>query len=428
MNQSLTRRAFMQRSLAATARLAAWSSVHVAPTAESPARKLVVGVMGLGRGYDHVRALLQIPEVEIAYLCDVDQNRLARSVKAVEAAQTKAPKSVKDVRMILDDQAVDALFIAAPNFWHAPATILACAAGKHVYVEKPGSHNAREAELIVAAARKYRRVVQLGTQRRSWSAVIEAIAKLRDGMIGRVRAARCWYSNSRGSIGRGKPAPVPPWLDYTLWQGPVPERPYVDNLVHYNWHWRWHWGGGELANNGVHALDIALWGLGVGHPRRVTFHGGRYHFDDDQETPDTGAAVFDFGSVAVIWDQSSCHPRPHERLPFVAFYGDGGTLAYDGGGSYKVFDLKGKEIAQGTGPGGDKGHIENFLDCIRSGQRPNAEIEEGQKAALLCHLGNIAYRTGHTLNIDPATGKILDDPQAMALWGREYRPGWEPKV
>lgn len=428
MNRSVTRRVFLQRAVATTAGLAALGTVRVAPTAESPARKLVVAVMGLGRGYDHVRALLQIPEVQIAYLCDVDQNRLARAVKAVETAQGRLPKAVKDVRQILEDPAVDALFIAAPNFWHAPATILACAAGKHVYVEKPGSHNAQEAEWIVAAARKYRRVVQLGTQRRSWPAVIEAMARLREGIIGRLHSARTWYTNNRGSIGRGKPAPVPPWLDYTLWQGPVPDRPYVDNLVHYNWHWRWHWGGGELANNGVHALDIARWGLGVGHPQRVTFQGGRYHFDDDQETPDTGAAVFDFGAVGIIWDQSSCHPRPQERVPFVAFYGEGGTLTYDGGGSYKVYDLKGKEIAQGTGPAGDKGHIENFLDCIRSGQRPNADIEEGQKAALLCHLGNIAYRTGHTLKVDPATGKIVGDPEATALWRREYRPGWEPKV
>jgi predicted dehydrogenase len=334
---------------------------------------------------------------------------------------------VKDIRTVLDDKAVDALFIAAPNFWHAPATILACAAGKHVYVEKPGSHNAQEGEWMVAAARKHKRIVQMGTQRRSWPAVVEAIEKLRAGVIGKVVSARTWYNANRGSIGRGKPVPVPAHLDYTLWQGPVPERPYVDNLVHYNWHWRWHWGGGELANNGVHGFDIARWGLAVEHPRRVTFNGGRYHFNDDQETPDTGVAVFDYGQAAIVWDNSSCHPRANENLPFVAFYGMGGSLTYGGGGDYRILDVKGKEIGRGSGPGGDKSHIENFLDCIRSGSRPNAEIEEGQKATLLCHLGNIAYRTGHTLNTDPKTGKIIGDSEAQALWRREYRPGWEPK-
>jgi predicted dehydrogenase len=279
----------------------------------------------------------------------------------------------------------------------------------------------------VAAARKYRRVVQMGNQRRSWPGVREAIAKLHSGVIGKVRSARCCYVNSRGSIGRGKPAPVPEGLDYSLWQGPVPERPYVDNLIPYNWHWRWHWGGGEMANNGIHSLDVARWGLQVEKPRRLTYNGGRYHFEDDQETPDTGAAVFDFGSSTIIFDHSSCNPRKNEPVPFVTFFGDSGVLVQDAGG-YKVFDNKGKETDRGAGPAGDVGHIQNFLDCIRSGSRPNSEIEEGQKSTLLCHLANIAYRTGRTINVDPATGKIAGDADAMRLWGREYRPGWEPKV
>lgn len=428
MNHLVTRRSFLQQSSIATASLAAFSAAHGFAAAASPANKLVVAVMGLSRGQAHVEALLQIPNVEIAWLCEVDEQRLARSLKAVQAKQARAPKTAKDIRTVLEDKSLDALFVAAPNFWHAPATILACAAGKHVYVEKPASHNAREAEWIVAAARKHNRVVQMGNQRRSWPAVIEAIEKLRAGVIGKLFSARTWYSNTRGSIGRGKPVPVPAHLDYTLWQGPAPERPYVDNLVHYNWHWRWHWGGGELANNGVHGFDIARWGLGVDVPRRVTFNGGRYHFDDDQETPDTGAAVFDYGSSAIMWDNSSCHPRTNEKSPFVAFYGQGGVLTYGGGGDYQIFDLKGKEIGRGSGPGGEKGHIENFLDCVRSGRRPNADIEEGQKASMLCHLGNIAYRSGHTLQVDPKTGKIVNDAEAQALWGREYRPGWEPKV
>ena len=393
----------------------------------SPGDKIVVGVMGLSRGMDHVRALLSIPNAEIAYVCDVDQQRVDKAAAAVKDNQNRAPKGVQDFHRMLDDHDVDAIFIATPNHWHAPATILACAAGKHVYVEKPGSHNPREGELMVAAARKYKRTVQMGNQRRSFPALIEAVEKMRSGAIGKVLYARTIYGNARGSIGHGKPVPVPPNLDYSMWQGPAPERPYVDNLLHYNWHWRWHYGGGELTNNGIHALDVARWGLGVDYPTRVTFNGGRYHFKDDQETPDTGAAVFDFGGSGIAWDCSSCIPRTNEKLPFIAFYGEGGTLANEKNG-YAIYDLKGKEIERKDGPGGDKIHIQNFLDCIRSGKRPNSEIEEGQKSTLLCHLGNIAYRTGHTIHIDQRTGKIIDDRDAQKLWSREYRKGWEPKV
>jgi predicted dehydrogenase len=422
----LDRRRFLQQTTLAAAGV--WATTQFpAVAAESPSRKLIAGVMGLSRGAAHIEALLALPNVEVAYVCDVDDPRLAAGAKLAAGKQPKPPQTVKDFRRILDDRSVDLLTIAAPNHWHAPATILACAAGKHVYVEKPGSHNAREAELMVEAARKHQRVVQLGTQRRSWPGVREMVEKLRAGAIGRVLYARCYYTSARGSIGRGKPVPVPAGLDYALWQGPAPERPYVDNLVHYNWHWRWHWGGGELANNGVHALDLVRWGLGASYPRRVTFNGGRYHFDDDQETPDTGAAVFDFGGQGVLWDNSSCLTRAHEKLPFVAFYGEGGVITQDGPG-YTVYDLKGKETARGSGAGGDVVHFANFLSAIRDGTRLNADIADGQKSTLLCHLGNIAYRTGHTLHTDPNTGRILNDRQAAKLWSREYRKGWEPKV
>jgi predicted dehydrogenase len=426
MNTSISRRKFFHQTTLAGAGALVVGSAH-SRAALSPGDKIVAGVMGLGRGMGHIQALLGIPNAEIAYVCDVDQERVDQAAKVVGNKQNRAPKGIKDFRRMLDAHDVDAIFIATPNHWHAPATILACAAGKHVYVEKPGSHNAREGDLMVAAARKHKRVVQMGNQRRSYPALIEAVEKMRAGVIGRLLYARTSYNNARGSIGRGKAAPVPANLDYDMWQGPAPERPYVDNLVHYNWHWRWHWGGGELANNGIHALDVARWGLGVDYPQRVTLNGGRYHFDDDQETPDTGTAVFDFGRSGIGWECSSCIPRTHEKVPFVAFYGEGGILA-NGGNGYIIYDLKGKEVEKGTGPGGDKEHIQNFLDCIRSGKRPNSEIEEGQKSTLLCHLGNIAYRTGHTLHLDQRTGKILDDRDAQKLWGREYRKGWEPKV
>jgi predicted dehydrogenase len=329
---------------------------------------------------------------------------------------------------MLDDASVDALVIAAPEHWQAPATILACDAGKHVYVEKPGSHNPREGELMVAAARKNGRVVQMGNQRRSMPGVIEAVERVRRGDIGRALWARGWYNNARPSIGRGQPAPVPAELDWTLWQGPAPERPYRDNIVHYNWHWFWHWGTGELGNNGIHSLDICRWGLGVDYPLRVTAGGGKYHYDDDQETPDTHAVTYDFGDRGITWEGRNWHRRGFEGSTFgITFYGDRGSLVIDGA-SYRVYDGQNNEIAQGSGPRSDALHLQNFLGGIRTGARLNSDIGEGQKSTLLCHLGNIAYRTGHTLHLDPDTHQIAGDPEASALWGREYRPGWEPKI
>ncbi|MCB1124562.1 MAG: gfo/Idh/MocA family oxidoreductase, partial [Verrucomicrobiae bacterium] len=247
------------------------------------------------------------------------------------------------------------------------------------------------------------------------------------GIIGKVLYARTWYGNSRESIGKGKPAKVPDYLDYDLWQGPAPERPYKDNLVHYNWHWHWHWGGGELANNGVHALDIARWGLQVNYPSRVTYIGSRYNFDDDQETPDTGVAQFHCGDVGASWDGSSCQRRKEEDLAFCSFYGEGGTMAFDTAG-YKVYDTQGRLVDEREGTPGDVPHFQNFCDAIRDGAKLNQEIEEGQKSTLWCHLGNMAYRTRSVVEADPKTGRVLSNPAAQKYWAREYRKGWEPKV
>src|SRR6185503_8118428 len=399
MNAQQNRRDFVKRSTVFSFGLAAAPLVSRVRAADSPGEKLRVGVMGLGRGMGHVKALQGLANVEVAYLADIDDARLAIGQKAF-ADKEKSPKGVKDFRRILDDKNVDAIFIAAPNFWHTPAAVLACSAGKHVYVEKPGSHNARESEMIVAAARKHKRVVMMGNQRRSSPAIQEAVQKLHEGVLGKVLYARCWYDNARASIGRGKQVPVPANLDYSVWQGPAPERPYVDNVVHYNWHWRWHWGGGELANNGIHYLDVARWGLGVELPTRITCNGGRYHYDDDQETPDTTIATFHFGDKGIMWDGSSCNPRKIEKHPAVTWYGEKGMMTQEGNG-YKIFDDAGKQIGEGNGPGGDTVHMGNFLDAVRGKAKPNSEIEVGQTSTMLCHLGNIAYRTGHTINFDP---------------------------
>jgi predicted dehydrogenase len=325
---------------------------------------------------------------------------------------------------------VDVVSVATPNHWHAPATILACSAGKHVYVEKPGSHNPREGELMVAAARKNKRVVQMGNQRRSVPWMIELMDKLKSGEIGEVKFARSWYNNGRQSIGQGKIVHPPKELDYSLWQGPAPERPYKDNLVHYQWHWRWHWGGGELANNGVHSLDLMRWGLGVDYPKSVVCGGGKWVMpaDDDQETPDTYIVTYDFGGKGGTWEGHSCHPRGFENSGFgVNFYGTKGHLVI-AGDAYKFYDLNGKQLSEYNGKRSDVDHFRNFFECIRNDKKPNAEIEDGQRSTLLCHLGNIAWRTGQTVHFDPRTKKITDDKKAKALWSREYRRGWEPKV
>ncbi len=382
---------------------------------------------------NHIAAYLTLPNAEIAYICDVDSRAVAKGIAAVAKKQGRKPKGVTDLRRLLEVPDLDAVSIATPDHWHTPATILACAADKHVYVEKPGSHNGQESEMIVTAARKYKRVVQMGNQRRSWPWVIEAMATLHRGELGKLFFARAWYTNHRGSIGHGKPVPVPEWLDYSLWQGPAPEQRYRDNILHYNWHWFWNWGTGELGNNGVHALDLARWGLGVGLPKRIACGGNRYHFQDDWETPDVYVASFDFGTHGIIWEGQSCDPHGFEGAGFgVNFYGERGTMAI-AGNSARIYDLKNKLVREIKSEqhdlfGYDSLHFNNFLAGIREGAPLKAEIEEGQKSTLLCHLGNIAWRSGRTLNFDPQARSLIADEKASALWKRAYRLGWEPEV
>jgi predicted dehydrogenase len=396
---------------------------------ESPNETVVAAVVGLGRGLGLIQVAARVPNLEVGFISDVDERRIATARGTIADEKLgREPAAEKDFRDLLDKPDIDAVFIATCNHWHTPATVLACAAGKHVYVEKPGSHNPREGELIVAAAKRYDRRVQMGNQRRSWPSIREAIERLRGGAIGRVLYARCWYSNSRDSIGRGQPADPPGHLDYALWQGPAPRLPFKDNLIHYNWHWHWHWGNGELGNNGIHALDIARWGLGVEYPTMVSYVGGRYHHPDDQETPDTGTAVFHFGERGATWEGSSCHPRRPENLSFVTFYGESGSLAITDPG-YVIYDLAGKEVERPEPRRDDALHVGNFVEAIRDHKVTlNSEIGDAQKSTLLCHLGNISYRTGRTLRFDPVEKKIADDKEAQAFWEREYEPGFEPEV
>jgi predicted dehydrogenase len=421
----LSRRRFVQSSALALGAYAGFASAQEPKSANDT---IVVGVMGLGRGASLAESFASQKGAEVAYLCDVDSRKLEALPEKIGKKQKKAPKTVDDMRRMLDDKSLDVLVVAAPDHWHAPATILGCAAGKHVYVEKPCSHNPREGELAVEAARKYDRVVQMGTQRRSWIGIREGIEKLHKGEIGRVLFSRGWYNNRRPSIGKGKVAPVPAWLNYALWQGPAPEKEFHDNYLHYNWHWFWHWGTGELGNNGVHALDICRWGLNVDYPTRVTSGGGKYRHDDDQETPDTHTVTYDFDGKSIEWQGLSWSPRGFEGEMFgMTFHGENGTMVFLGNG-WTIYDNMNKEVNKGTGESSDAIHQLDFLTAIREHRRPHADIEEGHKTTLLCHLGNIAWRTGRTLNCDPKNGHIKNDDDAMKLWSREYRKGWEPKV
>ena len=394
-----------------------------------------------GRGEAMAPIFAKQVNTEVNFICDVDEKARQKGIAAVVKAGKDAPKGENDFRKTILNKEVDAVYIATPDHWHAPAAIICCAAGKHVYVEKPLSHNPREGELAIAAARKYDRVVQMGSQRRSWNLLTEGIDALHSGVIGKVHLAKCWYTNSRKSIGIGKLAPVPAGLDYDLWQGPAPRMAYKDNLIHYNWHWFWHWGTGEALNNGTHEVDVARWGLGIDYPLSVNSSGGRYYFKDDWETPDTQLITFNCPEATLLWEGRSCSGFKVQGADRgVLFHGDKGIML-TGHNGYTIFDEKGvitKEVKSNAvidgrntaspNEGLDAVHIDNFLQSIRLSKRPNADVETGYKSTLWVQLGNIAQRMGRTLNIDQSNGHIKDDAKAMQLWGRSYEKGWEPKV
>ena len=405
--------------------------------------KVMVAVMGVNsRGLALSTYYAKQPDCEVVYICDVDSRAIEKCINTVEPLQNKRPKGLPDFRKALEDKQIDALVIAAPDHWHAPAAILASKAGKNVYLEKPCSHNPYEGELLTKVQEKYKNVIQMGSQRRSFPNVITAIEELKNGAIGRPYFAKGWYSDSRGTIGHGKPAEVPSWLNYDLWQGPAPRKPFIDNLVHYNWHWRWHWGTGEALNNGTHTIDLMRWGLGADFPIKVASTGGRYRFEDDWETPDTQVISIDFPNrTTMAWEGRSCNPQWEEGIYVgVMFYGDTGSLGiFDN--AYKIFDMKNKVIkevkaemqtneANHTSPSAnlDPIHIQNFINAIKKGEKLLSEIHEGHKSTLLCQLGNIALLSGKTLNIDPKNGHILNDNDAEKFWKREYEKGWEPTL
>ena len=446
---SRSRRSFIQKTSAASAAIACGGILPGFSASQyrnilGSNEKITAAVMGVNsRGLSVGTNFASQKECEMLYVCDVDSRASDKCVNAIEKAQQKKPKAEGDFRKALEDKNLDLLIVTAPDHWHAPAAMLAVAAGKHVYLEKPCSHNPNEGEMLVKAAAKHNKLLQMGNQRRSWPNVIAAIKELHAGVIGRPYYAKTWYTNNRESIGIGKTTEVPSWLNYELWQGPAPRRAYKDNLIHYNWHWFWNWGTGEALNNGTHMVDLARWGLGVDYPTRVTSAGGRYRYQDDWETPDTQVIDLEFANNTLIsWEGRSCNGKSIEGSSVgVIFYGETGSLLIESGNSYKIFDLKSKLVKEvknditanaldRTGPGMelDALHIQNFFSAIKKGTQLNSDILSGHQSTLLVQLGNISQRTGRALKIDPSNGRILNDKEAMKLWSREYEKGWEPKI
>jgi predicted dehydrogenase len=409
----------------------------------APSNKVIVGVMGVNsRGAYLAKSFSQLPAVEVGYICEVEEKALQNGLEALKEAPRR-PTVIKDIRKLLEQKDLDALIIAAPDHWHAPAAILGAAHGKHVYVEKPCGQNPYEGELLAKALHKYGRHIQMGSQRRSFPTLIEAVKQVKEGVIGNAYFAKAWYANSRKSIGYGKKIAPPATLDFELWQGPAPRREYQDNLVHYNWHWFWHWGTGEACNNGTHEIDCCRWFLGLDFPTKVTSAGGRYAFKDDWQTPDTQVACFEFEEgKSITWEGRSCNHFPVEGSDrgFI-IYGDKGSLVNLGGGDYKILDEKNKTVkevksevvADPTNPVSASGnmdlyHFDNFIKAVREEASLTAPVDESYKSVLLCHLANIAQRTSGSLHCDPANGHILHDETAMGLWQRSYEKGWEPVV
>jgi predicted dehydrogenase len=394
-----------------------------------------------GRGHAHLSALQANKETaSLGYVCDVDSNTMAKFAGEATQAMGTAPVTEKDFRKILEKKDVDAISIATPDFWHTPMAIAGLQAGKHVYVEKPCSHNPAEGVMLVEAQKKYGKVVQMGNQQRSSPHSIEIIGKIHEGLIGRAYYAKAWYSNTRKSIGYGKPAPVPAQLDWDLWQGPVPRRAYTDNIQPYNWHWFRDYGTGETLNNGTHEIDVCRWALDVNFPQRVTASGGRYQFKDDWQFYDTLVTSFEYEDKMISWEGKSCQGMKfYNRDRGAAIMGTTGTVVVDRDG-YEIYDLGGKKTSEfKTGKttsssdlrGADNmtdAHFANFIAAICKGDKLHAPVAEGNISVTILQLSNIAWEVNRELKLDTKDGKILNDSEAMKGWGREYEKGWAPHV
>jgi len=438
----VTRREFLDALAIGAAGLAAGTTAKSYARILGSNERLNFAVIGLnGRGYAHLSSLkANRSAARISHACDVDGNILNKFANTVQKETGEAPAAEKDFRKVLESKEVDAITIATPDHWHAPMATAGLQAGKHVYLEKPCSHNPAEGEMLIQAQQKYRKLVQMGNQQRSSPHTIEIITKIHDGIIGRPYMAKAWYANVRKSIGVGKEISVPPQLDWELWQGPAPRRPYQDNVHPYNWHWFRNYGTGETLNNGTHEVDVCRWALAVDYPKRVTSSGGRYHFKDDWQFYDTLVTSFEYEDRLISWEGKSCQGmKYYNRDRGSLIMGTIGTVLIDRDG-YEIYDLKGAKTSEWRLPtntssadlvGADSMtdfHFANFIAGIRKREKLNAPVSEGNIAVTMLQLSNIAWEVNRELQLDPQKGHIQGDPEAMKMWQREYEKGWEPQV
>src|SRR5579863_2456513 len=436
----VTRREFLDTLAVGAAGLAISSTAKSYGQIMGSNERLNFAVIGLnGRAYAHLSSLKANQDAaHISYVCDVESNILAKFAAATRQMMGYDAATEKEFRKVLERKDIDAITIATPDHWHTPMAILGLQAGKHVYVEKPCSHNPGEGALLVEAQKKYGKLVQMGTQQRSSPHSIEIVKKIHAGLIGQAYFAKCWYDNTRKSIGHGKVVPVPVTLDWDLWQGPAPRQPYKDNVQPYNWHWFRIWGTGETLNNGTHEVDVCRWALGVDFPNRVTASGGRYAFKDDWQFYDTLLTSFEYDDKMLSWENTCCNGmRYFNRGRGSLIEGTNGTVMVDRDG-YEIYDLKGKKtdefkVGKQTSTadliGADSmtdAHFANFIAGIRKGEKLNAPVSVGNVAVTMLQLSNIGWFVHRELNLDPSDGKIKNDAEAMKMWGREYEQGWAP--
>lgn len=409
-------------------------STAIGHTAPSPNEQVGIAVLGCGRGSSLASWFSRLPESRVVAICDPDQNRARALCAKVEDISGKRPEAIVDFRHLLDRKDIDALAVATPDHWHAPITIHACLAGKDVYVEKPVSHNVREGRLAVEAARKHGRIVQHGTQLRAAPHYRKAWQLLRDGVIGKVMMVKAINNQRRGRLPLRENSPVPAGVNYDLWLGPAPKQPFNRNRFHSGWHWHWDYGTGDVGNDGVHQIDLGRWAMDLKAPRAVSCSGAKLGSRGDaQETPDTMVVTWEYDDLLYVYEQRDFTPyrmQAHRLDNDNIIYGATGFMMIDRDG-YRVFH-KGER-----GPSFQKtwvdspAHYQNFVDCIKSRKQTDliADVEEGHRSALLCHLANISYRTGRRLEFDPKTETFTSDAEANQLLGREYRSGYElPKI
>lgn len=424
LNHEGNRRQFLGSSTKGAAGVAAGLvGISTTVAADSPSGRVNVGVIGARNcGRELATTLGSFPDVSVTAICDVDESVLAESVRAVEEVGSRVPTKHRDFRRVLDDPSIDAVIIATPDHWHGVMASLAIQAGKDVYLETPVAHSIEESRRIIQVAASSDRVIQVGLQERSGPHFQSAIEVVRSGQIGRVALARAWATHRRKSIGAKAERRAPRTADYEMWLGPAPKRAFHPNRFHHNWHWFWDYGSGELGKWGVHLLDVARWGLGVEFPDRVSANGGKYAFNDDQETPDTLLATYSFGDKTIVWEHRQWSNHAMEgRSAAAAFYGDAGTLIVDRGG-WKVYDSS--ENLTDSSSNLLSNHLRGFIDCVKSREQPAAGLEVGHASTTLCHLGNIAYRVGHEIHFDAKKQLIVGDPSASQLLGGNIRAPW----